>query len=59
MSAITQEVEFGRKVESVAIWHKSVVALVLWFNVVDGQFVDPTKGRAVRSPEASPYIYSV
>lgn len=59
MLVITQEVEFGRKVESVAIWHKSVVALILWFNVIDGQFVDPTKGSVVRSPEASPYIYSV
>lgn len=44
MSVITQEVEFGRKVESVAIWHKSVVTLVLWFDVIDGQFVDPSKG---------------
>lgn len=59
MPAITQEAEFGRKVESVAIWHKSVVALVLWFNVIDGQFVDPTRGWAVRSPAASLYIYSV
>lgn len=59
MSVTTQEVEFGRKVESVAIWHKIVVALVLWFDVIDGQFVDPTKGWIVRSPEASPYIDSV
>lgn len=44
MSVTTQEVEFGRKVESVAIWHKIVVALVLWFDVIDGQFVDPTEG---------------
>lgn len=44
MSVITQEVELGRKIESVAIWHKSVVALILWFDVIDGQFVDPTNG---------------
>lgn len=37
----TQEIEFGRKIESVAIWYKIVVALILWFDVINGQFVDP------------------
>lgn len=40
---ITQEIEFGRKVESVAIWHKSVVPLILWFDIINGQFVDPKR----------------
>lgn len=39
---ITQEIEFSRKVESVAIWHKSVVSLILWVDVINGQFVVPT-----------------
>lgn len=25
------------------IWHKSVVPLIFWFDVIDGQFVDPVK----------------
>lgn len=40
---ITQEVKFGGKVESVAVWHKSVVALILRFDIINGQFVDPDK----------------
>lgn len=42
-TAITQEIEFGRKVESVAIWHKRVVPLILWFDFINGQFVVPKK----------------
>lgn len=42
---ITQEIEFGRKVESVAVWHKSVVSLILWFDLINGQFVDPKRGH--------------
>lgn len=41
MRNITQEIELGRKVESVAIWHKSVVPLIHWFDIINGQFVDP------------------
>lgn len=26
-----------------AIWYKSVVALILWFHIINGQFVDPKK----------------
>lgn len=26
-----------------AIWHKSVVSLIFWFDIINGQFVDPTK----------------
>lgn len=41
MLNITQEIEFGRKVESMAIWYKSIVPLILWFDIINGQFVDP------------------
>lgn len=41
--SITQEIEFSRKVESMTIRHKSVVPLIFWFDVINGQFVDPVK----------------
>lgn len=45
--SITQEIEFSRKVESVAIWHKRVVSLVLWFDLINSQFVVPKKVKNV------------
>ena len=38
---ITQEIEFGRKIVSETIRHKSVVSLILRFHLINGQFVDP------------------
>lgn len=43
MINITQKIKFSRKVESVAIGHKSVVPLILWFDIINGQFVDPKR----------------
>lgn len=46
----TQEVEFGRKVESITIWYKSVVALVLWFDLINGQFMVPKEKKEEKKP---------
>lgn len=43
----TQEIEFGRQVESIAIRYKCVVALILWFDIINGQFVDPKKVKSL------------
>lgn len=45
--SITQEIEFSGKVESVTVWHKSVVPLIFWFDVINGQFVDPVKVKTL------------
>lgn len=38
----TQEVEFGWEVECVSLWNKGVVTLVLRFDIIDSEFVDPS-----------------
>lgn len=48
ISIVTQEIEFGREVESVALWYKRVVSLILWFDIINGQFVDPGKAQNVK-----------
>lgn len=54
---ITQEVEFGRKVERMANWHKSVVSLILWFDVIDGQLVDPESFQNFSSRDRIHAVY--
>ena len=39
----TQEIELGREVESVALWHECVVSLILGGHSIDGQLVNPVK----------------
>lgn len=43
--SVTQEIEFGREVESVAVGHKGVVSLILRFHIVYGQLVVPEHVR--------------